>query len=267
METVTLDVDDSGVATVTLADEENGNALSSESGAELHEHVLEAARDPDVAVILLRGEGPAFCVGGAIGEFAEAGDEAHDLLVRIGDVLNPTIRALHDSDKLVIAAVHGSVAGGGVGLMAAADLILAAEGTVFTLGYAKLGTTPDAGVTWFLVRDLGYRRALELYLTSERFDAARALELGMVNRVVAADELEEESTALAARLAAGPRTALAQGKRLFRQAAADSLARQLDDEIRTFADNTRHPDFRAGVEAFLAKEEPQFNNGRVLEAP
>jgi 2-(1,2-epoxy-1,2-dihydrophenyl)acetyl-CoA isomerase len=134
---------------------------------------------------------------------------------------------------------------------------------VMALGYNRIGTNPDAGSSYFLTRDIGYRRALQLYLDNERIDAARALELGIVNQVVAADELQRVAAARAARIAAGPRHAQSSAKRLFRQAHDGLLARQLEDEIRTFADHTREADFAEGIRAFLEKRPPRFGAAEV----
>jgi 2-(1,2-epoxy-1,2-dihydrophenyl)acetyl-CoA isomerase len=130
------------------------------------------------------------------------------------------------------------------------------------LGYAAIGTSPDGGNSFFLARDVGYRRALALYLLNERIDARRALELGMVNQVVPADELSQSAFALAARIASGPWKAHASAKTLLRTAGDGLLARQLADEIRMFADNTREADFAEGLAAFLQKRKPQFGSRR-----
>jgi 2-(1,2-epoxy-1,2-dihydrophenyl)acetyl-CoA isomerase len=143
--------------------------------------------------------------------------------------------------------------------MAATDIVLASVNTKFTFAYRRLGLSPDAGGTYFLARDLGYRRALELYLTNDTIDAATALSLGLVTRVVPDSRLVEEASGLAQQIAAGPRQAQATTKRLFRQAGDGLLARQLDDEIRWLADNARCSDFAEGIRAFVEKREPRFN--------
>jgi 2-(1,2-epoxy-1,2-dihydrophenyl)acetyl-CoA isomerase len=129
---------------------------------------------------------------------------------------------------------------------------------VFALGYSRIGTSPDGGNSYFLTRDVGYRRALQMYLLNERLDAEQAHALGLVNRVVPAAELDARATELAAQIAAGPRTAHAAAKLLLRRANDGLLARQLDDEIRMFADNTREADFAEGLASFLEKRPPRF---------
>jgi 2-(1,2-epoxy-1,2-dihydrophenyl)acetyl-CoA isomerase len=254
---VLLDIAD-GVATITLAKVDARNSIDVPMAAEINARVQEAAARDDVGVILVRADGPAWCVGGAIDAFLEEGEGAHDYLHELGRAINPLVTTLHECSKITIAAVHGAVGGGGVGIMLSHDVVIAAEGTVFALGYARIATNPDGGNSYFLTRDIGYRRALDLYLSNDRVDAARALELGMVNAVVPADELVERAAERAAQIAAGPWKAHASAKRLLRQAHEGLLARQLDDEIRWFADNTREADFTEGLRSFLEKRAPNF---------
>ncbi|TDB90619.1 hypothetical protein E1264_04495 [Actinomadura sp. KC216] len=240
-----------GVATVTIGHAGGRAALDLDSTRELAAAVAAAEADPATHVILLRAEGTAFCVGGSIDFFADCGTMLHDRLLEFFEVLNPAIRLLHETSKITIAAVHGAVAGGGIGLMAAADVVIMARSTVVTLAYEPLAASPDAGVSWFLPRDIGYRRALALYLSSERVDARHAMELGLVTSVVEDDELDQHGRAFARRIATGSPVAHATAKRLLRQATATALDRQLEDERRAFADNARRPEFAQGVAAFL----------------
>jgi 2-(1,2-epoxy-1,2-dihydrophenyl)acetyl-CoA isomerase len=254
---VKLEVAD-GVATVTLAKVKARNSIDIPMSTEIYARLHEAAGRDDVGVILVRADGPAWCVGGAIDAFLEVGDGMHAYMLELGKSINALVRTLHECDKITIAAVHGAVGGGGLGIMLAHDIVLAQEGTVFALGYARIGTNPDGGNSYFLTRDVGYRRALELYLLNQRLDAAQAHELGMVNRVVAAGELDAAAGDLAAEIAAGPWRAHAAAKILLRRAQDGLLERQLDDEIRMFADNTLESDFSEGLSAFLEKRAPRF---------
>jgi 2-(1,2-epoxy-1,2-dihydrophenyl)acetyl-CoA isomerase len=255
-----------GVATITLDSARTRNAINVEMSSALCARVQEADQRDDIGVILLRGEGPAWCVGGAVDAMLAAGDGVHEFVTDAGRTLNPLIATLHESEKMTIAAVHGAVVGAGLGLMAAHDFVVAAEGTVFTVGARALAASPDAGCTYFLARDVGYRRAMALYLSNERFNAVTAMDLGLVNQVVPDDALHAEAARLAARVAAGPWHAQASTKRLLRQAADGLLDRQLEDEIRTLADNARQPDFAEGVAAFLAKRSPRFRAEVTKEA-
>lgn len=247
-----------GVATITLAKTAARNSIDIPMASEIFARLGEAASRDDVGVILVRADGPAWCVGGAIDAFSSVGDGMHAYILELGKSINGLLHVLHECGKITIAAVHGAVGGGGVGIMLAHDIVIAAEGTVIALGYSRIGTSPDGGNSYFLTRDVGYRRALQLYLLNERVDAGQALELGMINRVVARDELDTVTGELAAKLAAGPRLAHTAAKTLLRRAGDGLLARQLDDEIRMFADNTREADFSEGLAAFLEKRAPRF---------
>jgi 2-(1,2-epoxy-1,2-dihydrophenyl)acetyl-CoA isomerase len=252
-----------GVATVTLARSQVRNAIDIPFSTEICSRVGEAAGRADVGVILVRAEGPAWCVGGAIDNFLDVGDGMHAYMLELGQSINALVTTLHECDKITIAAVHGAVGGGGVGIMLAHDVVLAEEGTVFALGYSRIGASPDGGNSYFLARDLGYRRALEVYLLNERIDASRASELGLVNRVTPRGGLDGAAAELASRLAAGPWRAQAAAKRLLRRAGDALLARQLEDEVRMFADNTLEADFAEGLSAFLDKRAPRFRTGKV----
>ena len=198
-----------GVLEIILNRPEILNAVNRETIAALADAVAEAAEDRAARVVLLRGAGTHFCAGGDITMFADLirlpRTERQTALYRIVDTLHPLLVRMRHMPKPVVAVVQGAAAGFGLSLVLAADLALAAEDTVFTSGYIHLGTSPDGGMTATLPHVVGIKRAAELMLLGDRFDAQRALALGLVNRVVPADALETEAAALAARLAAGPR--------------------------------------------------------------
>jgi 2-(1,2-epoxy-1,2-dihydrophenyl)acetyl-CoA isomerase len=143
-------------------------------------------------------------------------------------------------------------------LMLACDLVVVAEDCVFTMAYANLGTSPDGSSTYSLPRVVGLKRAMELALLAERFDAARAYELGLVNRVVPAAELEAETMKLARRLAAGPTRAYAHTKALLNRSLQSAYEEQLQAELESFGDCVANPDFVEGVHAFVEKRKPAF---------
>jgi 2-(1,2-epoxy-1,2-dihydrophenyl)acetyl-CoA isomerase len=213
------------------------------------EGLLAAARrcEPDVRAVLLTAAGPSFCVGGDLREFAAAADlQSH--LTRVTDALHDALRLFAGLDAPVVAAVRGAVAGAGLGLLGAADLVVAAEDATFVAAYTAIGYTPDAGVTWSLPRLAGPRLALDLLLTNRRLTASEALAAGLVTSVVA--DAEPAAAALAARL-----TGVAFGvtKRLVRQGLSASFDRQLDDEARAIAEAAVSPSGRDGVASFLGK--------------
>lgn len=242
---------DGGIATITLAAPKGPNRINVESAREWLGVLEEAESDDSVSVIAVRADGPAWNVGGDLPEFRSRGTDSHGYILEIGKWINPVVNRLHETPKLTVASVHGAVAGGGLGPMLACDFVIASEKTVFTLGYSKLATNPDAGVSWFLPRIVGYRKALELYLTSERLSAGTAQELGLVNLVVSHESLEVETGLWTERLSALPAHAVASTKRLLQQSAGSTLRDHAEAEIRSFAENTRNPDFAEGVRAFL----------------
>jgi 2-(1,2-epoxy-1,2-dihydrophenyl)acetyl-CoA isomerase len=158
----------------------------------------------------------------------------------------------------VVARVHGAVAGFGLSLMNACDLVVAADDAYFTSAYRYIALTPDGGGSWSLPRLVGLRRAMEIFLLGERFDAAEARRLGLVNKVVPAAELDRTLDAIVGSLVAGPRDALRSAKRLVRESLARTLSEQLEAEAVSFGRATASPDFDEGIGAFLAKRTPQF---------
>jgi 2-(1,2-epoxy-1,2-dihydrophenyl)acetyl-CoA isomerase len=251
-----------GVFEITLNRPEILNAVNREVIAALAAAVAEAAEDRDARVVILRGAGAHFCAGGDITMFAElirlTPAERQKALYRIVDTLHPLLIRMRHMPKPVIAAVQGAAAGFGLSLVLAADLALAAEDAVFTSGYIHLGTSPDGGMTATLSRVVGLKRAAELMLLGDRFDAMRALELGVVNRVVAADALAAEAAGLAARLAAGPTHAYGRTKALLQATLGDAFDAQLRRETESFAACAATADFAEGVRAFLEKRRPVF---------
>ncbi len=251
-----------GVFEITLNRPEVLNAVNREAIAELAEAAADAAEDPAARAVLLRGTGTHFCAGGDVTMFAELirlpPAERQKALYRIVDTLHPLLVRMRHMPKPVVAAVQGAAAGFGLSLVLAADLALAAEDAVFTSGYIHLGTSPDGGMTATLARAVGLKHAAELMLLGDRFDAKRALELGLVNRVVPADALAAEADALASRLAAGPTHAYGRTKALLQATLGDAFDAQLRRETESFGACAATEDFAEGVRAFLEKRRPVF---------
>jgi 2-(1,2-epoxy-1,2-dihydrophenyl)acetyl-CoA isomerase len=253
------------VCEITLDRPEVLNAVDTETIAALAAAAAEAAEDRAARAVLLRGAGAHFCAGGDIKMFGQlitlAPEARREALHRIVDGLHPLLVRLRHMPKPVVAAVQGAAAGFGLSLVLAADLALAAEDAVFASGYIHLGTSPDGGMTMTLPRTVGLKRAAELMFLGDRFDARRALELGLVNRVVPAAALADEAKALAVRLAAGPTRAYAAGKALLQASVGQLLDRQLRQEAESFAACAATEDFVEGVRAFLEKRSPNFTGG------
>jgi len=251
-----------GVLEIILNRPEILNAVNRETIAALAAAVAEAAEDRAARVVLLRGAGTHFCAGGDITMFAELirlpPAERQKALYRIVDTLHPLLVRMRRMPKPIVAAVQGAAAGVGLSFVLAADLALAAEDAVFTSGYIHLGTSPDGGMTATLPHIVGLKHAAELMLLGDRFNAQRALALGLINRVVPADALDTEAAALAARLAAGPTHAYGRTKALLQATLGDGFDAQLRRETEAFAACAANEDFAEGVRAFLEKRRPVF---------
>lgn len=231
------------------------NAIDSATAKALLAASEELARDPAVRAVVLSGEGRGFMAGG---DLTQMKADPQSIPTQLIDPLHAALRNLASLDAPVIASVHGVVAGAGVSMMLAADLAIAAEGTRFVLAYLNIGASCDGGASFALPRVVGLRKALEIALLNESFDAAEALRLSLVNRVVPAAELEAETTRLANRLASGPTRAIGRMRRLMRRSFASDFAAQLDAEKEAFTASTTTRDFAEGVRAFLEKRAARF---------
>lgn len=205
---------DGAVAVLLLDRPEALNAFTRQLRGELGEALHRLAGDEAIRAVVLGGRGRAFCAGADLKE-AGSGNVERELL----EEYLPCFEAIAAMDKPVIAAVAGPASGVGMSLALHCDLLLMAEDAYLSAAFSRIGLVPDGGASWLLVRQLGYRRALQLALESERIPAARALELGLANRVVPAAELMAEAVRWAGRLAALSPTAVAGTKRLMRLAA------------------------------------------------
>lgn len=247
-----------GVATLTFNRPAVMNALDAELIRAFRMSCEHAAADREVRVIVLRGAGPAFVAGGDVAMFRDRVAAMATLVPELAGELHRGILALRGAPQPVIAAVHGAVAGAGVSIMLACDLVLAAADTQFSLAYSRIGTSPDGGATWFLPRLAGYQKAMELMLLADIADVETMQHLGVINHVVAADQLIAETEKLARRLAAGPARAYAETKALANRAMHAGLAAQLDAEALAFARCAVTEDFAEGITAFTDKRRPQF---------
>ena len=248
------------VLLVTLNRPDVLNALVIDMRQALRDAFDDAARDPEVRAVVLTGAGRGFCSGGDIPfmkEVMESGARFEDFrpLVAAG---REVALAIHRCGKPVIAAVNGAAAGGGMGLALMCDTRWASEKAKFAQSFARIGLHPDWGSLYALPRLVGAARALELMWTGDPVDAAEALRIGLVTRVLPHESLLPETLAFAERLARGPAVALAQIKRsVWNSLGYDleqSLAREIDAQEQCW--NTR--DSKEGVAAFLEKREAKF---------
>jgi len=249
---------DGPVATITLNRPDVLNAMDGDMIVALRQACEAAASDAAARAIVLRGAGKAYLAGGDVALFQANLATLPEMISTLAHELHAGIVALRGAAKPVLASVHGAVAGAGMSLLAAADLAIAAAGTKFTMAYSRIATSPDGGSTYFLPRILGTRRALELMLLSEPFDADTAHRLGLVNRVVPDAELAAFTAEFAAQLAAGPTRAFAETKALVNASHGRDLEAQLRAEVEAFARCARTADLAEGVTAFVEKRKPEF---------
>jgi 2-(1,2-epoxy-1,2-dihydrophenyl)acetyl-CoA isomerase len=245
---------DSGVAWLRLNRPESMNAINDALRRALAETVRKAERDPEVRVLVITGEGRAFCAGADVREFQEPGGAVEAIR---GDYETLLLR-LHEMPKPTIAAVNGVAAGIGASIAFACDLRYGSPEASFREAFVRIGLTVDGGATWLLPRLIGPGKALEMFYTGDPLEAPEAAALGLVNRVVEPDELEGTVRALAERLATGPSAALGAIKRSVNFAAGATLEETMDFEFLLQAVMMEGEDFREGVSAFLEKRSPRF---------
>ncbi|UPK29191.1 enoyl-CoA hydratase-related protein [Bradyrhizobium sp. 195] len=259
--TVLLNIAD-GVATLRLNRPDQGNAINEEMAADLEEASTRIAETSGLRAVLISGNGPNFTMGGDVNLFAGTPSaELPGKLRRMIDGYHRAIDRLTSIDAPVVAAVRGAAAGGGLGLLYIADIVVASTDARFALGYGALGLTSDGGNTWFLPRMVGMRRAQELFLLNRRLSAQEALEFGLVSRLVPDDSVEGDAIAVARELAAGPTRAFGAMRRMLRQSFETSLGAQLEAEMQSIVDASRSDDAREGIAAFAARRRPVFKGG------
>ncbi|SRR5712664_865087 len=253
-ETIQLDQRD-GVLLVTLNRPDVLNAINDLMLRELSDALRQAARDAAVRCVVLTGSGRGFCSGQDLRD--RAGPGTPSFRESLGNRYNPVILQMR-MEKPVLAAVNGVAAGAGCSLALAADLRIASDRASFIEVFARVGLVPDSGSTYFLPRLVGLGKALELAYTADAVDAAEALRIGLVNRVVPHDVLVPEVMTLAKRLAAGPTRGYGLAKRAINYGLHATLEQALDYEAAVQEIAGRSADHREGVAAFLAKRPPSF---------
>ncbi|MFE6965195.1 enoyl-CoA hydratase/isomerase family protein [Agromyces sp. NPDC057679] len=252
---ILFDVTD-GLARVTLNRPARLNAVDPEAIGLWQSIAHEISRRDDIGAVLFDAEGRAFCAGGdvvAMSELAAASSDAGAVITGLADRIHDGHRMLRESAKPIVAAVQGPVAGGGLGFMLVADLVVASEQASFASRYADVALTPDCGVSTLLPEAIGTRRALELTLTSRRLTAAEALEWGLVTEVVPPEEVAGRARAIAQSWLDGATGAFGQAKRLVRSGLERPFQDALDDEARTIGAAFKTPDAQARIAAFARR--------------
>ena len=246
---------DGAIATITLNRPAAFNSIDLSIAKKLAELGAQVEASDEIKVLVIEGEGRAFCAGGGLQTIGAAA--ANDTIAPVvGEMLgyyHAFITALRRMPKIVLASVHGSAAGAGMSLAFVADLCIATEDAKFTPAYAKLGVSPDGGGTVGVVASVGPRRALQIYLAEDGFGAQQAYDWGLVAKVVPAAELKSATRELAVRLAQNAPAGIAATKALIHRSPTTPIEQQLDAERDAIIDCMHTEEFRVAVKKFTSK--------------
>lgn len=250
-----------GLARVTFNRPAYLNAMDFEMGARWRDVAAEVTSDPSVGAVILDAAGPAFCAGGDVIAMATSGATSADV-TGAAHVIHEGIRTFALSDKPIVAAVQGAVAGGGLGLMLTADYVVAADSAKFVSKYANIGLTPDLGVSTLLPAAIGQRRALQLLLQDRTLSAAEALDWGLVAEVLPVAEVAGRAAEIAQFWLSNATVAFGNAKRLVRVGADRTFAENLDDEAASTGARFETDEARARIAAFAEASAKRAASGR-----
>ncbi|MGH1488334.1 MAG: enoyl-CoA hydratase-related protein [Acidimicrobiales bacterium] len=253
-----------GVAVITMDRPERRNAMTDDMLSGLALALADVETAEDVRCVVLTGAGGAFCAGGDVKGFAEgdgAGGGASSWDVGVHEQRishHKTSGVLYNMPKPTLAAIPGAAAGAGLSLALACDMRIASDSAVLTTAFARVGLAGDYGGTWFLTQLVGPAKAKELYFLPERMDMATALDLGIINQMVPADDFEASWQGMAARLAAGPPIAYRYMKENINRSVTGELGTTLDLESTHHRHTGQTKDHKEASQAFVDKREPSF---------
>ena len=253
-----------GVATLTMNRPEARNALSMDMRAEMDEAFHQIEFDDAVRCVVLTGAGEHFMAGGDVRNMhgylseTENPNEVKQYFLHRIHHLHTIMFSMRRMPKPIIAKVRGAAAGAGVSLAAACDLIISSDDAFYTLAYCHIGTSPDGSSSFHLPRAIGIKRTLELTLLGDRYTAQQMADMGLVNFVVPASELDAETDKLTRKLANGPTYVYGQAKKLMYRSLENEFESQLQMEAECFAECASRNDFREGVAAFNEKRKAKF---------
>ncbi|MDH3553466.1 MAG: enoyl-CoA hydratase-related protein [Gammaproteobacteria bacterium] len=242
------------VALITINRPDAMNAFTTDLSLALQLALEKAHNDDSVRVVVLTGEGRSFSAGADL----KSGFEGRPVFGKLQYEYRPILQAIASMPKPVIAAIPGSAAGIGMSTALYCDLVIMADNAFLLSPFTTISLVPDGGLNWILVRHLGYHRAYQLSVESERIPAARCVELGLANKAVPADELHGAALAWAAELAKRAPGSLAATKKVMRFAMDNSWASAFDLEAELQQKLAGSEDNKEGVRAFFDKREPEF---------
>jgi len=253
--TISFEIIDS-VAKIALNRPEVFNSFNKEMAMAFQAALDQCVADTSVRAIYLTGTGKAFCAGQDLSEVIDPKGPGIDRIVE--DHYNPIILRLRKIEKPIVCAVNGVAAGAGANIALACDVVVAKESSAFIQAFSSIGLIPDSGGTYFLPRLIGMQRASALMMLADKVGAVEAERMGMIYKSIADDEFEEQSWALAAKLANRPTVGLGLTKRLLNESYQNSLEEQLKREGDEQIAAASSKDYKEGVQAFLEKRKPTF---------
>ena len=248
----------SGVGLIRLNRPDDGNAIIPDMARELLDVAIRCDEDPEIRSVVLTGNGNMFCVGGDLKAFNALSEGISRYIIEITHAFHAAISRFNWMDAPVVGAINGTAAGGGFSLALSTDIAIAAESAKFTMAYTKVGLVPDGSSSYFLARVVGLRRAKEMALLNPMLSAAQAMEWGLVNRVVADDQVLPTALEIAHKLAKGPTRSFGETKRLILTGTTESLESQMERESRIISVIADSADGHEGIAAFVAKRMPDF---------
>ena len=244
---------DGTIATLTLNRPKQFNALDAELRAALREAVEKVENDPTVRVAIIKGEGRGFCAGADLSAGLEKPVSEH-----IEREYKPSLEGIAQGNKIWIAQVHGVAAGIGAAYAMNCDLVTMADDASVYMAFAAIALIPDGGNTQLLLNHMGYHRALQAVLEGQKIPAAKCLEYGIANKLFAAEDLDAKTMEWTKSIASGPPLAMGAAKRLLRNIGKLDYGEAISTEGHEQNALTESEDFATGVNAFFAKEKPQF---------
>jgi 2-(1,2-epoxy-1,2-dihydrophenyl)acetyl-CoA isomerase len=254
-ETLTTEVEDK-IAYITLNRPERLNSFDLKLGEELYSVLKEITPNADIRAVVLRGTGKGFCGGGDVKEMYTAEDKSK-FLRDLTKAIHRCVIEIRTMEKPVIAAVNGHAFGAGLSLALACDIIIVVKDSKIGTGFIGIGLAPGCGTQLFT--DLvGYHKACEYILTSKRFSAEEALQLGLVNKVVESEELDSAVEEFANKFRQLPSIAVGKAKMLINKSLVNEMIPHLELESKTAAESAASMDFKEGVTAFVEKRKPVF---------
>lgn len=251
-----IEFKENGVCTLTLNRPDVFNSFNRNMAFQLQQALDECSLDDSIRVVVLKGEGKAFCAGQDLKEVVDP--NGPNLKSIVAEHYNPIILKIRELEKPVIAAVNGVAAGAGANIALACDIVIAKKSASFIQAFSKIGLIPDSGGTFFLPRLIGMQKALGLMMTGDKVSAEEAERLNMIYKVVEDESFEQEIKVFSEQLATMPTRALGLTKRAVNLSLFNSLEDQLEIEERLQTEAGESDDFAEGVNAFLQKRAPLF---------